>query len=78
MAEMVLQGMLLLATLPSLCALTFEIFIKRYILNQVGLKGEALSLHSLSGSSSVEWIQGSYVTRKQPLTWFKVSRSNFN
>ncbi|KAM1011131.1 hypothetical protein ACFX13_047267 [Malus domestica] len=40
---------------------------------KVGLKGEALSLHSLSGSSSVEWIQGSYVTRKQPLTWFKTT-----
>lgn len=40
--------------------------------HQVGLKGEALSLHSLTGSSSVDWIQGSLVTRKQPLTWFKV------
>lgn len=40
---------------------------------KVGLKGEALSLHSLTGSSSVDWIQGSLVTRKQPLTWFKTS-----
>ncbi|OWM76547.1 hypothetical protein CDL15_Pgr005511 [Punica granatum] len=37
----------------------------------VGLKGEALSLHSLSGSSSVEWAHGSLVARRQPLTWYK-------
>ncbi|XP_031486337.1 beta-galactosidase 1-like [Nymphaea colorata] len=41
---------------------------------KVGLKGEALSLHTLSGSSSVEW-QGSYIVRSQPLTWYK---STFN
>ncbi|KAM3330816.1 hypothetical protein ACQJBY_027123 [Aegilops geniculata] len=33
---------------------------------QVGLKGEAMSLHSLSGSSSVEWGEP---VQKQPLTW---------
>ncbi|GJT69107.1 beta-galactosidase [Tanacetum coccineum] len=38
---------------------------------KVGLKGEMLSLHSLTGSSSVEWIQGSFVTQRQPLTWYK-------
>ncbi|PSS18059.1 Beta-galactosidase [Actinidia chinensis var. chinensis] len=38
---------------------------------KVGLKGEALSLHSLSGSSTVEWVEGSWVTQKQPLTWYK-------
>ncbi|KAB1218433.1 Beta-galactosidase 1 [Morella rubra] len=40
---------------------------------KIGLKGEALSLHSLSGSSSVEWIQGSLVARRQPLTWYKTT-----
>uniref|UniRef100_A0A0A0LGB3 beta-galactosidase n=1 Tax=Cucumis sativus TaxID=3659 RepID=A0A0A0LGB3_CUCSA len=40
---------------------------------KIGLDGEAMSLHSLSGSSSVEWIQGSLVAQKQPLTWFKVT-----
>ncbi|KAK7335881.1 hypothetical protein VNO80_27992 [Phaseolus coccineus] len=40
---------------------------------KVGLKGETLSLHSLSGSSSVEWIQGSLVSRRQPLTWYKTT-----
>ncbi|KAJ4768320.1 Beta-galactosidase [Rhynchospora pubera] len=35
---------------------------------QVGLKGESLGLHSLTGSSSVEWGEAS---QKQPLTWYK-------
>ncbi|XP_056167796.1 beta-galactosidase isoform X2 [Syzygium oleosum] len=38
---------------------------------KVGLKGEALSLHSLTGSMSVEWAQESLVAEKQPLTWYK-------
>ncbi|XP_061374609.1 beta-galactosidase 1 isoform X1 [Gastrolobium bilobum] len=40
---------------------------------KVGLKGEALSLHSLSGSSTVEWLQGYLVSRWQPLTWYKTT-----
>ncbi|OIW09005.1 hypothetical protein TanjilG_05981 [Lupinus angustifolius] len=40
---------------------------------KVGLKGETLSLHSLSGTSTVEWIQGSLISRKQPLTWYKTN-----
>jgi hypothetical protein len=35
---------------------------------QVGLKGEALSLYTLAGSSSVQWGTASL---KQPLTWYK-------
>ncbi|XP_020585039.1 beta-galactosidase-like isoform X2 [Phalaenopsis equestris] len=35
---------------------------------QIGVKGEHLSLHSLDGSSSVEWGD---VFSKQPLTWYK-------
>uniref|UniRef100_A0A0D3EQH4 Beta-galactosidase n=1 Tax=Oryza barthii TaxID=65489 RepID=A0A0D3EQH4_9ORYZ len=35
---------------------------------QVGLKGESMSLHSLSGSSTVEWGEP---VQKQPLTWYK-------
>nr|AAK40304.1 beta-galactosidase [Capsicum annuum] len=42
---------------------------------KVGLKGESLSLHTLSGSSSVEWVQGSLVARTQPLTWYKATFS---
>lgn len=35
---------------------------------QIGLKGEALKLHSLSGISSVEWGEA---TKEKPLTWYK-------
>ncbi|KAK2653720.1 hypothetical protein Ddye_013576 [Dipteronia dyeriana] len=42
---------------------------------KIGLEGEKLNLHTLSGSSSVEWEQGSLVSTRQPLTWFK---TNFN
>ncbi|PKA57292.1 Beta-galactosidase 2 [Apostasia shenzhenica] len=35
---------------------------------QIGLKGEALSLHTLSGSSAVEWGEA---YPKQPLNWYK-------
>ncbi|OAY82569.1 beta-galactosidase-like [Ananas comosus] len=35
---------------------------------QIGLRGESLGLHSLSGSSSVEW---GAAAAKQPLTWYK-------
>ncbi|VFQ65460.1 unnamed protein product [Cuscuta campestris] len=38
---------------------------------KIGLKGEALNLHSSSGSSLVEWLQGSFVAQRQPLTWYK-------
>uniref|UniRef100_A0A5B7A327 Beta-galactosidase n=2 Tax=Davidia involucrata TaxID=16924 RepID=A0A5B7A327_DAVIN len=40
---------------------------------KVGLKGEALSLHTVGGSSSVEWIEGSLLARKQPMTWYKAT-----
>ncbi|KAG2333244.1 hypothetical protein Bca52824_004424 [Brassica carinata] len=36
---------------------------------KIGVKGEAMSLHT--DSSSVRWDQGSYVVKKQPLTWYK-------
>lgn len=39
---------------------------------QIGTKGEALSIHTVTGSSTVEWKQGSLVATKQPLTWYKV------
>ncbi|CAL5189692.1 unnamed protein product [Lathyrus oleraceus] len=40
---------------------------------KVGLKGESLSLHTITGSSSVEWTQGSSLAKKQPLTWYKTT-----
>ncbi|KAF5481852.1 hypothetical protein F2P56_002471 [Juglans regia] len=40
---------------------------------KIGLKGEALSLHTVSGSTSVDWVEGSLLTTKQPLTWYKTT-----
>jgi beta-galactosidase len=39
---------------------------------KIGLKGESLNLHTVSGSSSVEWRQGALLAKKQPMTWYKV------
>ncbi|XP_010451557.1 PREDICTED: beta-galactosidase 4-like [Camelina sativa] len=38
---------------------------------KVGVKGEALSLHTNTESSSVRWTQGAFVVKRQPLTWYK-------
>lgn len=38
---------------------------------QIGMKGEDLSLHTVSGSSSVEWVEGSLLAQNRPLTWYK-------
>lgn len=38
---------------------------------KIGLEGERLNLHSLSGGSSVEWAEGSLVAQRQPLTWYR-------
>ncbi|KAB2072389.1 hypothetical protein ES319_A07G012400v1 [Gossypium barbadense] len=40
---------------------------------KIGLKGEALNLHTVTGSSSVEWVQGSQLVKKQPMTWYKTT-----
>ena len=40
------------------------------LLEQIGTKGESLSLHT--EGSTVEWKEGSLVGKKQPLTWYKV------
>ncbi|KAL6974535.1 hypothetical protein U1Q18_028720 [Sarracenia purpurea var. burkii] len=40
---------------------------------KVGLKGEGLNLHTLSGSSAIEWVEGSLLARKQPLAWYKTT-----
>ncbi|KAF3670915.1 hypothetical protein FXO38_06845 [Capsicum annuum] len=48
-------------------------FAKQKWSYKVGLKGESLSLHTLSGSSSIEWVQGSLVAQKQSLPWYKYS-----
>ncbi|KAG7546061.1 Galactose-binding-like domain superfamily [Arabidopsis suecica] len=38
---------------------------------KIGTKGEALNIHTVTGSSTMEWKQGSLVATKQPLTWYK-------
>ncbi|XP_022732674.1 beta-galactosidase-like [Durio zibethinus] len=40
---------------------------------KIGLKGEALNLHTVTGSSSVEWVEGSQLVKKQPMTWYKTT-----
>ncbi|KAK0571893.1 hypothetical protein LWI29_023191 [Acer saccharum] len=40
---------------------------------KIGLKGEALNLPTVSGSSSVKWVQGSWMPKKQPMTWYKTT-----
>ncbi|GMI94881.1 beta-galactosidase 12 [Hibiscus trionum] len=40
---------------------------------KIGLKGEALNLHTVTGSSSVEWVQGAQLVAKQPMTWYKTT-----
>ncbi|KAM7259914.1 hypothetical protein ACFE04_015655 [Oxalis oulophora] len=40
---------------------------------KIGLKGESLGVNTLSGSSSVQWVKGSLVASKQPLTWYKAT-----
>ncbi|PQQ16968.1 beta-galactosidase [Prunus yedoensis var. nudiflora] len=40
---------------------------------KIGLKGEALGLHTVSGIPSVEWAEGPSMAQKQPLTWYKAT-----
>ncbi|KAK3210505.1 hypothetical protein Dsin_015211 [Dipteronia sinensis] len=40
---------------------------------KIGLKGEALNLHTVCGSSSAKWVEGSLLAIKQPLTWYKTT-----
>ncbi|XP_022749933.1 beta-galactosidase-like isoform X1 [Durio zibethinus] len=40
---------------------------------KIGLKGEALNLHTVTGSSSVEWVEGSLLVKEQPMTWYKTT-----
>ncbi|KAF6164705.1 hypothetical protein GIB67_036565 [Kingdonia uniflora] len=40
---------------------------------KIGLAGEELKLHSISGSSTVEWVEGSLVAQQQSLTWYKTT-----
>ncbi|XP_058729345.1 beta-galactosidase-like [Vicia villosa] len=42
---------------------------------KIGLKGEDLKLHTVSGSKSVKWVEGSSLAKRQPLTWYKTTFS---
>ncbi|KAL5078646.1 hypothetical protein RYX36_007067 [Vicia faba] len=42
---------------------------------KTGLKGESLNLHTTTGSSAVKWSQGSFLSKKQSLTWYKTTFS---
>ncbi|NP_001289260.1 beta-galactosidase precursor [Pyrus x bretschneideri] len=40
---------------------------------KIGMKGESLGLHTVTGSSSVDWAEGPSMAQKQPLTWYKAT-----
>ncbi|KAJ8541883.1 hypothetical protein K7X08_016749 [Anisodus acutangulus] len=65
-------GVLGPVTLSGLNEGTRDLTIQRWSY-KVGLKGESLSLHTFSGGSSVEWVEGSILAQKQPLTWYKAT-----
>ncbi|XP_021747017.1 putative beta-galactosidase [Chenopodium quinoa] len=65
------QGVLGPVTLQGLREGTWDLTRSKWSY-KVGMKGEQLGLHTISGSSSVEWEQ-SAVAQKQPLTWYKTT-----
>ncbi|RAL37121.1 hypothetical protein DM860_004043 [Cuscuta australis] len=40
---------------------------------KVGLSGESKNLNTLGGISSVEWVQGLFLAKEQPLTWYQAT-----
>ncbi|XP_022756439.1 beta-galactosidase-like [Durio zibethinus] len=40
---------------------------------KIGVEGEALSLYTAKGSSSVKWVDGPALAIKKPLTWYKAT-----
>ncbi|PHT86877.1 hypothetical protein T459_08983, partial [Capsicum annuum] len=69
-------GVLSPVTLSSLNVGSRDLAKKRSY--KVGLKGESLSLHTLSGSSSVDWVQGSLVAQKTTPDLVQEKRSTMN
>ncbi|KAK8697011.1 hypothetical protein V6N13_113175 [Hibiscus sabdariffa] len=65
-------GVLGPVTLKGLNGGTWDISKQKWTY-KIGLKGEALNLHTVSGSSSVEWVQGAQLVKKQPMTWYKAT-----
>ncbi|XP_057787658.1 beta-galactosidase-like [Salvia miltiorrhiza] len=66
------EGVLGPVTLKGLNAGTRDLTKQKWSY-KTGLRGESLSLATLTGSSSVEWVQGSLLAQKQPLTWYKTT-----
>ncbi|OIT39414.1 PREDICTED: beta-galactosidase-like [Nicotiana attenuata] len=65
-------GVLGPVTLSGLNEGTRDLTIQRWSY-KVGLKGESLSFHTSTGGSSVEWVEGSLLAQRQPLTWYKAT-----
>ncbi|XP_074353625.1 beta-galactosidase-like isoform X2 [Apium graveolens] len=40
---------------------------------KAGLKGESLNLHTPDRSPSIDFLEGSFVAQKQPLSWYKTT-----
>ncbi|GFP93194.1 beta-galactosidase [Phtheirospermum japonicum] len=40
---------------------------------KVGVKGESLNLNTETGGSTVQWVGGPLLAKKQPLTWYKTT-----
>nr|KJB65167.1 hypothetical protein B456_010G082900 [Gossypium raimondii] len=66
-------GVLGPVTLKGLNEGTRDLSKQKWSYKQIGLKGEALKLHTVAGSSSVEWVEGSQLVKKQPMTWYKTT-----
>lgn len=55
----------------ALCLSMWKIYFTASL--QIGLEGEGFGLHSVTLSSSVEWVRESLIAQNQPLTWYRVS-----
>ncbi|GMH13724.1 hypothetical protein Nepgr_015565 [Nepenthes gracilis] len=70
--EMWNQGVLGPVTLQGLAEGTRDLTWQKWSY-KIGMKGENLGLNTVTGSSSVEWVEGSLMAQKQPLIWYKTT-----
>ncbi|KAL8093939.1 hypothetical protein AgCh_035713 [Apium graveolens] len=66
------KGVLGLVTLTGLNERTRDLSKQNWSY-KVGLKGQTLSLNTLNGITSAEWVQGLSVAQKQPLSWYRAT-----
>ncbi|KAL3625364.1 hypothetical protein CASFOL_030818 [Castilleja foliolosa] len=52
---------------------TWDLTKKQRWSYKVGVKGESLKLNTETGVSSVRWLGGPQLAKKQPLTWYKTT-----